>query len=307
MYSEIHNELFDKYVKKKSLNKETSSHWKYWLKQSSIIKKNDKYIINSLAISTVSKKNLISFFKNLIISLLLKFYINKNSVPKYIVKINKSLNDKLNFYFSFDQAKNMIIYKTLNTFKVFKKKTFVCIIGDGHGHLGILIKKLHPDVKIIYVNLGKNLLIDSYHYFMIFSNHKPLLLKKHNLNKINDYSMFLIEAENYSLIQSINIDIFINVASMQEMDIKTINNYFMFMRNNPKESFFYCCNRVSKTLADKSVIKFNDYPWSSNDLVFLNEKCDWYTKFPILFPPFWKSFDGEIKHKLVKFKKKIYA
>ena len=53
MYSEIHNELFDKYVKKKSLNKETSSHWKYWLKQSSIIKKNDKYIINSLAISTV--------------------------------------------------------------------------------------------------------------------------------------------------------------------------------------------------------------------------------------------------------------
>ena len=118
--------------------------------------------------------------------------------------------------------------------------------------------------------------------------------------------MFLIEAENYSLIQSINIDIFINVASMQEMDIKTINNYFMFMRNNPKESFFYCCNRVSKTLADKSVIKFNDYPWSTNDLVFLNEKCDWYTKFPTLFPPFWKSFGGEIKHKLVKFKKKIY-
>ena len=98
MYSEIHNELFDKYVKKKSLNKETSSHWKYWLKQSSIIKKNDKYIINSLAISTVSKKNLISFFKNLIISLLLKFYVNKNSIPKHIVKINKSLNDKFNFY-----------------------------------------------------------------------------------------------------------------------------------------------------------------------------------------------------------------
>ena len=306
MYSKIHNELFEKYVKKKSLNKETSSHWKYWLKQSSIIKKNDKYIINSLAISTVSKKNLISFFKNLIISLLLKFYVNKNSIPKHIVKINKSLNDKFNFYFSFDQAKNMIIYKTLNTFKVFKKKTCVCIIGDGHGHLGILIKKLHPDVKIIYVNLGKNLLIDSYHYSMIFSNHKPLLLKKHNLNMINDYSMFLIEAENYSLIESINIDIFINVASMQEMDIKTINNYFMYMRNNQEESFFYCCNRVSKTLADKSVIKFNDYPWSSKDLVFLNEKCDWYTKFPTLFPPFWKSFGGEIKHKLVKFKKKIY-
>ena len=116
MFSENHNELFEKYVKKKSLNKQISSHWKYWLDQSSIIKKNDEYIINSLAISTVSKKNLISFFKNLIISLLLKFYVNKNSVPKYIVKINKSLNDKFNFYFSFDQAKNMIIYKTLNTF-----------------------------------------------------------------------------------------------------------------------------------------------------------------------------------------------
>ena len=160
------------------------------------------------------------------------------------IKTNKLLNNQFNFYFSFDQAKNMIIYKTLNNFKIFKKTKYVCIIGDGHGHLGILIKKLHPNVKIIYVNLGKNLLIDSYHYFLIFSKHKPLLLKKHNLNMINNYSMFLIEAENYSLIQSINIDIFINVASMQEMDIKTINNYFMFMRNNPKESFFYCCNSI---------------------------------------------------------------
>ena len=114
-----------------------------------------------------------------------------------------NINGKVGIFKVISQAKNMIICDLLNKFEVFKKQSFVCIIGDGYGHLGILIKKLNPDTKIIYINLGKNLLIDSYHYFQIFHDHKPLLLNKNNLSEINNYSVVLIEAENYNILENI--------------------------------------------------------------------------------------------------------
>ncbi len=97
------------------------------------------------------------------------------------------------------------------------------------------------------------------------------------------------------------MDLFINIASMQEMDMNVINNYFNYMRQSSKDNtYFYCCNRAEKILPDGSKIKFNDYPWYRAKIIS-DEKCQWYQKYPASKPPFWRNFDGPLHHRLVKF------
>jgi hypothetical protein len=98
------------------------------------------------------------------------------------------------------------------------------------------------------------------------------------------------------------ISLFINSASIQEMDLSMINNYFDAMRTSTVESYFYCVNREEKTLPDGSVIRFNDYPWQSSDITVsgIDGMCPWYQEYPSSIPPFWKPFDGPIWHRLIK-------
>jgi len=85
------------------------------------------------------------------------------------------------------------------------------------------------------------------------------------------------------------------------MDLSVVNNYFDAMKTSKIESYFYCVNRVEKTLPDSSVIRFNDYPWESSGTVCgVDEICPWYQKYPSLIPPFWRPFDGPFRHRLIK-------
>ena len=46
-----------------------------------------------------------------------------------------------------------------NKFKE-KKVNTVCVIGDGYGYLGVLLKMVDPPLKIVFVNLGRTLFFD---------------------------------------------------------------------------------------------------------------------------------------------------
>ena len=108
-----------------------------------------------------------------------------------------------------------------------------------------------------------------------------------------------LEAENFELMQNLPITLFINIASMQEMDISVINHYFEYIRTSTVEPHFYCINREEKTLPDGNTIRFADYPWGESE-VLLDEICPFYQKYPNWRPPFWKQFDGPHWHRLVK-------
>jgi hypothetical protein len=87
---------------------------------------------------------------------------------------------------------------------------------------------------------------------------------------------------------------------MQEMNYEAITSYFNVIRNQNTTTWFYCCNRVSKTLPDGSVINFSEYGWNTSDQVIVDELCPWHQRFPINRPPFSSKFDGPIKHRLIK-------
>ena len=87
---------------------------------------------------------------------------------------------------------------------------------------------------------------------------------------------------------------------MQEMNMALIQKYFSIMRTSTVESYFYCCNREEKTLPDGNVIRFSDYPWNEEESIIIDEPCPWYQKYPSLYPPFWRDFEGTHLHRLIK-------
>ena len=121
--------------------------------------------------------------------------------------------------------------------------------------------------------------------------------------QLSTSQLVFIEAENYSLLENLEVDLFINIASMQEMNPEVIDKYFKYMRSSKKSPcYFYCCNRLEKELPDGSIIKFINYPWKNNDDVLIDELCPWYKKYPSLKPPFFRKYDGPIQHRLIKIK-----
>ena len=68
----------------------------------------------------------------------------------------------------------------------------------------------------------------------------------------------------------------------------------------PAGLYFYCANRVEKTLPDGTLVRFEEYPWSSHDTVLLNELCPWHQDFYTMRPPFYRPYDGPIMHRIAK-------
>ena len=99
------------------------------------------------------------------------------------------------------------------------------------------------------------------------------------------------------------ISLFINTASMQEMEMPVINKYFEIMKTSTVESYFYCCNREEKVLSDSSITRFMDYPWGGGQIL-VDEPCPWYQEDPSSRPPFWKPFGGTHLHRLIKLETK---
>ena len=82
---------------------------------------------------------------------------------------------------------------------------------------------------------------------------------------------------------------------MQEMNIETVNQYFSFIRaQSRRKKYFYCCNRLSKTLPAGNIIKFDDYDWKDSDKILFDELCEWYQIYLKNRPPFRGRFDGRI-------------
>jgi hypothetical protein len=291
---------FDYYENFKNYSNNTSSHWKKYGELQRVKKKGDEYKLIGSGFGNFSKRSIFRLFVNIPTTIYL-FNLNK-SCSKKILEGTYWVANKQTRGFSYDLSRMALTLDLLSKKIVdLKNKTF-CVIGDGYGSLGCLIKKIYPYSKIIYVNLGRTLFFDFYYSKKCFPELKHSLIRSNQYNLSADFNY--IEAEYFKKI-SFASDIFINIASMQEMNYEEISSYFNAIRNQDIDSWFYCCNRVSKTLPDGSVINFSEYGWDDNDEIIIDELCPWQQSFPINWPPFSKKFDGPIKHRLIKLKNEL--
>jgi hypothetical protein len=293
----------------KTFSEETSSHWKKYGEYQSIKqghkrrnwKKRTSEGINSFTKLEIKGEGFGDFkklnFINLISSVPIYIYCSIRLWPK--LKVNTLLKTliyslKSRQIFGYDVTRMALTIEFLQrNIGNLDSKSF-CLIGDGYGRFGSILKSIFPNCKVIYINLGRTLLFDYYYTSKVFpkSDHRVIRTQS---ELSDDFSY--IEAEKYREIK-IEAEIFINIASMQEMNMKTINDYFYLFKSQSHSIHFYCANRISKKLPDGSVINFNEYPWNGMK-VLVDELCPWFQKFPSIKPPFVRKFDGPIQHRLV--------
>ena len=292
-----------------SFSEETSSHWKKYGEKQSIKqghksrnwKKRTSEGINPLTKLEIKGEGFGDFkklnFINLISSVPIYIYCSIRLWPK--LKVNTLLKTliyclKSRQIFGYDVTRMALTIEFLErNIGNLDSKSF-CLIGDGYGRIGSILKSILPNCKVVYINLGRTLLFDYYYTSKVFPKSDHLVIRTQS-ELSDDFSY--IEAERYREIK-IEAEIFINIASMQEMNMKTINDYFSLFKSQSHPIYFYCANRISKKLPDGSVINFNEYPWNGMK-VLVDELCPWHQKFPSIKPPFVRKFDGPVQHRLV--------
>lgn len=294
-YKEDLRSLYDRFYKAEVKSESTSSHWDLYSEYFHV-----GYIDeNTLKIRGEGFGDFeVNSLKNKIKNIPSSFYL-RNLTRKLNPKLYKAAQKTsflANRLLSFDCLKQALSIEKMVSLGVNFSGKKVCIIGDGYGFMGLFLKSLYPDLKIVSVNLGKTLFFD---YLYTATSAEEYSLSLADSQQDTDFTFVCAESYEESNIK--DIDIFINIASMQEMDLLTVRNYMNWIRSQLSETvYFYCCNRVSKTLPDGSEINFEEYGWEDRDSVLLDDLCSWYQEFPINRPPFSQKFDGLIKHRLVK-------
>lgn len=292
--------LIDKYFKETSfVSNATSSHWEKFSKYQKIdheisYKKVEEIELSGFGFGDFKNQGVLNFF----INLPTQIYLKTKIFPKCdmgTLKLAKKNAKKSKQLFSHDLARMVLTLDFLNNFIPSLNNKRIVIIGDGYGRLGTLIKAKFPKSKIIYVNLGRTLLFDLVYSKKTFPN-SIVHLVDNEPNLAADFNF--IEAERVGEIE-ITGDLFINIASMQEMNYSQIQEYFKIIQNQNSGTMFYCCNRESKKLPDGSIIEFKNYPWGGLK-VLLTEYCPWHKEFPRNRPPFKGKFDGATLHSLVE-------
>ena len=291
--NELLSILYERYYQSNDFSKQTSSFWRKYGEFQNVTKSGTNYKLKGLMFGEYKRNSVFNSIKNIRVS----FFVSNllKNCDKDIIEATKFIAKKSSRLFSYDLARMALTINLLRQKISNLEKRKFCIIGDGYGALGCLIKKLLPNSKIISINLGKTLFFDAYYSQMIFPNAEHTLFIKNNNNSLSKDFTY-IEAENFD---HVDADIFINIASMQEMNNEDINLYFHTIRNQDSETWFYCCNRISKELPDGKVINFDEYPWIEEDKIILDELCPWYQEYPTNRPPFVLKFPP-VNHRLVK-------
>ncbi len=273
-----------------------SSHWEKYATLTNVFINKGIYSLSGVGFGNFVSSNSLRALKHFLPNRRAQSLLNKFHVDGKIQSAGFNVAKKSKREVDFDCVKQMLSVDLMNKHEVLNKAKTIVVIGDGYGYMTALLRTIVPEAKIICINLGRVLFFDVYYVGKNFPN------EKYALNSIGhkDQRLVFWEAENYQSLGALPIDLFINIASMQEMNMDVIRNYFKIMRASAGDGYFYCCNRVEKALPDGAIIRFDAYPWEKKDKVMLDELCPWYQKFPILYPPFWKNFDGPLQHRLVK-------
>ena len=198
------------------------------------------------------------------------------------------------------------------------ENTTCCVIGDGFATMCTLMLSNKSAGCVVLVNLTKTLLVDLWYLKLWmgeedFETSVDLVVDKiglaHALKKSRTLAdgarqVIAIQASDHQLLQNCPIDVVVNIASMQEMDLHVVASYFEDLRaiTLKRDLLFYCCNRVEKKFPDGTVTRFADYPWLADDQVLVNGLCPWHQYYYSARPPFYRPYDGPLIHRLVTFR-----
>jgi len=181
----------------------------------------------------------------------------------------------------------------------------ILMIGDGHGILSALLHTRFPSARIFLVDLGSVLFFQSYHLHKAFPDASQVIADEEPAGQESCFTF--CPADRLEALPKGNVDLAVNVASMQEMDPAITARYFELLRQRAT-GLFYCCNRLEKRLGQGNT-RFMDYPWLPADVHLVDESCAWHqwffglgssphVKLAGIPVPFMHRYDGQHWHRL---------
>jgi len=196
------------------------------------------------------------------------------------------------------------------------KRIYVLIIGDGYGLLGSLFKDIFPKSTIVLADIGKVLLFQAYYSQKAHPDKIHELTLKDGEIDPSKCDFVYCPSELLSKVSSLTYDVAISVASMQEMSIDAVTDYFRYLRQHmDAEGLFYCGNRERKVLVGGEVREFAHYPWHPEEVHLVDEPCPWHNYYlsfatnsngPRMLGvriPFVNYYDGPTWHRLTRLRR----
>lgn len=180
----------------------------------------------------------------------------------------------------------------------------ICVIGDGRSHF-VGPRLIEGKQKIVSINLREVLASDVSMLetagLASAENTRICASRADVLAALDDpaISLVLVPAEKADAVENAGIDLFVNIASFQEMTQDIVATYFDLIRSN-RPAYFYCCNREEKVLYGGECLKFDEYPWGACEKLAW-EDCPWHQRYYSAKPPFVHRYDGKHKHALVRY------
>ena len=194
--------------------------------------------------------------------------IKKNKLGNTLLKLNKNFPERI-FWL-------IIAIERLSSFIIKKKKEKIYALEVGSGPCiipGFLAEKYK--VKTLIIDLPIQILIG----LSILNKYFPKvkicylqlneILKKYKSikNAFNHYDIIFIIPDDKKKIKEKIFSITLNNHSFQEMDEKTIKNYFNFFRKiSCKENLFLNVNRKIKKIDEQDYYQFNNFPYEKQDI-----------------------------------------
>jgi len=305
MINQVINDLLDIVDTNPFPSADTSSHWVKYGKQVVAERRGDRLFLQDNGFGGMKAPG----HRTLQLIERITYWRATKPIKNYqsVYKIATKLVSDLSFDMTFDAWKQVVALATLKDhwsgFNI-KPKTFA-LIGDGHGFFGALVHRVFPESYIYQIDLPKMLLFQA-NTHSVASPNSSMSIMSAQQDRTN---ITFVQPRDVELIPDA-IDCGVNMASMQEMNRTSIESYFKFLRRRSEPSSrFFCINRENKELPDGETTTFIDYPWSSNDEVFIDGRCPFYTHFlgrtqpngPRVLGrrvPFINYFDGPIAHRL---------
>ena len=258
-----------------------SKHWRFYnnkkikLLNKKFIKdfrKNDLHL--NLDDKSQNIENLLSFFNQIVKK------VGKNFVEQNLDINNVGNNQHYfkykNFFVDFNLLHTINFLYEIATNINLKKNMTICEIGGGYGHLSKLLIKNFKS-KILLIDLPETNYLSSYYLMENFKDLKFLLysnIKSDYVDSdiINKYDVIIVPP--WVKIQNIQLDLFINIRSMMEMNLETINDYFnLIQKSTKKEGYFVNINRYLKNTVGYEV-KLAGYPYDNCWSVLSSKKSE---------------------------------
>lgn len=291
--------ILKSHIDTKSENQK-SSHWKQHTKNFQILE--DGAIDGIYGFGCTSKN---TFFKSTV-HIILQRLIFKNKIfksPWY--KFSKKMSQAQDRVLDLDSLRHVFTLDFLDSVLLSKKKlNNVCIIGDGMTNFVSPSLKSNHFKKIISVNLVEVLLSD----LMLLNKERELknneigiALTDKDLSSMlvdTETRLICIAAQNAEIISNMGIELFVNIASFQEMNEALIDNYFKIIKSN--NAYLYSCNRKYKELIGGEILEFSNYPWGDPQII-IDDICPWHQKYYNVWKfPFVHKYQT-VLHRLVNY------